>query len=96
LTNHASFRPEAVALLNARVLEGLGEHEAALAQYERAADHHVGLEAKVRYAQLLKRLGHVTQAQSLLQEVVVHAKRFNIQHQEERAWVEVARRELAA
>jgi hypothetical protein len=32
----------------------------------------------------------------LLQEVIVHSKRFNIQHLEERAWVDVARRELVA
>jgi len=30
----------------------------------------------------------------VLQEVDVHAKRFRIAHEEERAWVEIARRAL--
>jgi hypothetical protein len=92
---HASFRPDAVALVRARVLERLGEHAAALAEYERIAETYVGLEAKVRYAQLLKKLGHGTQAQSVLHDVVAHARRFKIKHEEERAWVEIARRELS-
>lgn len=96
IASHAAFRPQAVALLRARVLQALGDNDAALAQYELAAESHVGLEAKVRYAQLLKKLGYATQAQKLLHEVTVHARRFNIKHEEERAWVDVARRELSA
>jgi hypothetical protein len=96
IQQHASFRPDAIALLRARVLEGLGEAEAALAQYERVMESFVGLEAKVRYGQLLKQLGHAAQAQSVLQDVIVHATRFKIKHEEERAWVEIARRELVA
>jgi len=92
---HASFRPDAVALLRARVLEGLGEYAAALAEYECIAETYVGLEAKVRYGQLLRKLGHHTQAQSVLQDAIAHARRFKIKHEEERAWVEVARRELS-
>ena len=91
---HLSFRTDAVALLRARVLEALGQGEAALAQYERAVETYVGLEAKVRYGQLLKKLGHANHAQSVFHEVVVHAKRFRIAHEEERAWVEIARRAL--
>jgi hypothetical protein len=92
--NYASFRADAVALLRARVLEALGEHEAALTQYERVAESCVGLETRVRYGQLLKKLGYLTQAQSVLQEVVIHARRFRIAHEEERAWADIAQREL--
>src|SRR5689334_13907308 len=70
IATHPAFRPDAVMLLLARVLEGLGHNQEALAQYERAAEHQVGLEAKVRYAQLLKRMGYAAQAHSLLQEVI--------------------------
>ncbi len=96
MQKHPSFRPDAVALLRARVLEAIGEAEGALAQYERAVETYVGLEAKVRYARLLKKLGHGAHAQSVLQEVIVHAKRFQISHAEEQAWVDIARQELTA
>jgi hypothetical protein len=92
---HGKFRENDVALLHARVLEGLGEDTSALGEYERLADTAVGLEAKIRYGQLLRRLGHETQARSVFQDALVHAKRFNVKHEEEQAWVSVARKELA-
>ena len=92
---HAKFRDSDVALLRARALEGLGEDTSALDEYERLADTAVGLEAKVRYGQLLKRLGHETQARNVFEGALAHAKRFNVKHEEEQAWVGVARKELA-
>jgi hypothetical protein len=92
---HGKFRENDVALLHARALEGLGEDTSALDEYERLADTAVGLEAKVRYGQLLKRLGHETQARSVFEDVLAHAKRFNVKHEEEQVWVGVARKELA-
>jgi hypothetical protein len=92
---HGKFRENDVALLRARALEGSGEDTAALDEYERLADTAVGLEAKIRYGQLLKRLGHETQARSVFEAAVAHARRFNVKHQEEQAWVSVARTELA-
>ena len=91
---HEKFRENDVALLHARALEGLGEHTSALDEYERLADTAAGLEAKVRYGQLLKRLGHETQARSVFEAVLAHAKRFNVKHEEEQAWVSLARKEL--
>jgi hypothetical protein len=92
---HGKFRQNDVALLNARALQGLGEDTAALDEYERLADTALGLEAKVRYGQLLKRLGHETHARSIFQDALAYAKRFNVQHEDEQAWVSVARKELA-
>jgi hypothetical protein len=94
-TKHGKFRGNDVALLHARALEGLGEHTSALDEYERLADTAAGLEAKVRYGRLLKRLGHETQARSVFEAVLAHAKRFNVKHEEEQAWVSLARKELA-
>ncbi len=91
---HGKFRESDVALLHARALEGLGEGSAALDEYERLAATAVGLEAKVRYGQLLKRLGHEMQARTVFEDVLAHAKRFNVKHEEEQAWVSVARKEL--
>jgi len=92
---HGKFRQTDVALLHARALEGSGEDASALDEYERLADTAAGLEGKVRYGQLLKRLGHKTQAQTVFEDVLAHAKRFNVKHEDEQAWVGVARKELA-
>jgi hypothetical protein len=92
---HEKFRENDVALLHARALEGLGEDTSALEEYERLAETAVGLEAKIRHGQLLKRLGHETQAQRIFEDALAHAKRYNVKHEEEQAWVRVARKELA-
>ena len=92
---HGKFRENDVALLHARALEGLGEDTSALDEYERLADTALGLEAKVRYGQLLKRLGHETHARSVFQDALAHAKRFNVKHEDEQTWVSVAKKELA-
>lgn len=94
--NNRKFRENDVALLRARALEGIGDDVAALEVYEHLASAAVGLEPKVRYGQLLKRLGHEAQAQSVFQDVIEHAKRFKIKHEEERAWVSIATKELGA
>jgi hypothetical protein len=91
---HGKFRQNDVALLRARALEGLGDDTSALDEYERLAATAVGLEPKVRYGQLLKRLGHETHARSVFQDAIAHAKRFNVKHEEEQAWVSVAKKEL--
>jgi hypothetical protein len=94
-TDHPKFRAHDVALVRARALEGLGEQTAALDEYERLAGAAVGLEAKIRHGQLLKRLGYATHARSVFEQALAHAKRFNLKHDEEQVWVSVARKELA-
>jgi hypothetical protein len=92
--SHQTFRPAETGLLRARVLEALGDTSAALEHYERLAETAAGLEVKVRHAQLLKRLGHATQADVQFQTVIEHARRFNVAHEEELAWTDIARAEL--
>ena len=94
-TKHGKFRENDVALLRARALEGLGDSASALDEYERLAETAVGLEPKIRYGQLLMRLGHETQARGVFEDAIAHAKRFNMRHEEEQVWVGVARKELA-
>jgi len=62
---------------------------------ERLADAAVGLEAKIRHGQLLKRLGYAMHARNVFEQALVHAKRFKLKHEEEQAWVSVAKKELA-
>jgi hypothetical protein len=93
--NHGKFRESDVALLRARALEGLGDDTSALDEYERLAETAVGLEPRIRYGHLLKRLGHETQARAVFEDAIAHAKRFKMKHEEEQGWVGVARTELA-
>jgi hypothetical protein len=78
----------------ARTHEGLGETEQALAEYEEVAQVYIGLEAKCRYGMLLKQLGFAVQANSVFKEMLEHAKRFKVNLDTERPWIDTARRNL--
>jgi len=93
---HPAFKAQESRLLHARILEGRGREEDALREYEHLVEIYVGLEAKVRYGQLLRRLGYETQARSVFQGVVDYARRAHITHDAEREWLGVARRSLRA
>jgi hypothetical protein len=88
------YRPDEAQLLYARTLEGLGESNQALAEYEALAPVYVGLEAKCRYAMLLKQLGFSVQANSVFKEMLEHAKRFRVNMDSERPWIDAARRHV--
>ena len=93
---HPKFRQPEVKLLQAQVLEGMNQTDAALAEYEALGPVYVGLEAKTRYGLLLERLGHLRQARGIFREVLVHATRFRTNPETERQWIEVARQHLMA
>jgi hypothetical protein len=88
------FRGSEVALLRARALEGSGDTAAARAAYERLLPGFVGLEARYRYAMLLHSTGQADAARAELQQIVDHARRFRIRHEEEQEWVTAAQRML--
>jgi hypothetical protein len=88
------YRPDEARLLYARTLEGLGESNRALAEYEALAPVYVGLEAKCRYAMLLKQLGFSVQAESVFTEMLEHARRFRVNLDSERPWIDAARRHV--
>lgn len=88
-SEHAAFKPSEVRLLKARALEQT-DTAAALALYEELVPVYAGLEAKCRYATLLQSLGHQAQARGMFEEVLQHAKRFNISHDAELEWVRYA------
>lgn len=84
------YRRDEAALLRARVHEGLGRSEEALAEYEEIALVWVGLEAKFRYALLLERLGFIMQAGVAFRELLEHARRYRVNPGSERHWIELA------
>jgi hypothetical protein len=90
----ARYRPEEARLLYARTLEGLGDAKGALGEYQALQSVYVGLEAKCRYGMLLKQLGHRIQADRVFREMLEHARRFRINLDTERPWIDAARRHL--
>jgi hypothetical protein len=90
---HATFKPLEVKLLRARLLEKTDAY-AALNLYEELVPLYPGLEAKYRYGAMLSELGQTAQARSTFEELLLHARRFNIQHEGEQEWVRRARESL--
>jgi len=90
------FRSADGHLLYARCLEELGEHEAALKEYEVLARSYPGEEARFRYATLLKKHERFGDAQGVFQDMLKRA-RLAPRHyrRKEQEWLEAARRELA-
>jgi hypothetical protein len=88
-------RPTEVRLLEARLLEGRGENDAALAAYRTLIPQFVGLEARYRYGRFLMRLGKTEAAMQMFNEVVKHARRYSSAIEEEERWAEAAREAIA-
>lgn len=89
---HPRCRSDEVQLLEARVLDALGDTTRAAAIYEALRTTYVGFEAKYRYGMLLKRLGRDTEARELFAQITKNARRSALES--EREWLELARREL--
>ena len=89
------LKPYEVRLLDARVLEGRGENDAAIAVYRELIPVFVGLEARYRYGRLLARLGRQDAARQAYNEVLSHAKRFASSIEEEEQWAAAAREGLS-
>jgi hypothetical protein len=88
------LRPLEVRLLEARIHEGRGQYDAALAIFREILPLFVGLEARYRYGRLLLRLGRQEAAMEMFNEVVKHAKRFASSIEEEEYWADAARQAI--
>ena len=91
---HPRFRRDEAQLLEARVLEAIGETNRSVEIFERLRTTYVGFEAKYRYALLLKRLGRATEAAELFDFIATNARRSALESEQE--WVKLARREREA
>lgn len=90
-----SFRSHDGHLLYARAVEGSGDTDAALHEYDTLAQGYPGEEARVRYAQLLQRIARNDQARAVYEQVLRHAAASPKHYQrEQRAWVDLARKGL--
>jgi hypothetical protein len=82
-------------LLYARAKEQQGEVEQALLEYAALAAYHPGEEARCRLALLLQKLGRISEARTLFEQVVRSVERASrLYYRAERDWYEVARRNL--
>ncbi len=89
--NAPKTRPLDVRLLEARILEGRGENDAALAAYRDLIPEFVGLEARFRYARFLANIGHSEAAGHMYKEVIRHSTRFESSVEDEEQWAVAAR-----
>jgi len=91
---HPKFRRDEAQLLEARVLDALGETTRALDIYSQLRTRYVGFEAKYRYGLLLKRMGREAEANELFDYISTHARRSALESEQE--WVKLARKEREA
>jgi hypothetical protein len=82
-------------LVRARILEDSGDTEAALSEYAPLARGSAGEEARLRYALLLRKLGHHTEAKAVLEEILRHARMSPAFYRhEQKEWIGLAKKEL--
>src|SRR5213075_2016353 len=91
---HPQFRRDEAQLLEARVLEAIGETNRSVEIYERLRATYVGFEAKYRYAVFLKRLGREKEAAELFDFIANNARRSALESEQE--WVRLAQKEREA
>lgn len=89
-------RPLEVRLLEARVLEGRNQLDAALALYRDLIPQFVGQEARYRYGELLVKNGQHEAAIEVFNELLKQAKRVKSTVEGEERWVEGAKRAVRA
>jgi len=87
---HPKFRRDEAQLLEARVLEAIGETTRALEIYEQLRDRYVGFEAKYRLAVLLQRQGREREADELFDFIIKNSRRSALESEQE--WVKLARK----
>jgi hypothetical protein len=92
---HPKFRSQEVALLQARVLEMGGEHDAALAAYRALVRVYVGYEAQCRYGLLLRKLGMESDARSAFLHILHKVGRHAPVIDSEQPWIAIARKHSA-
>jgi hypothetical protein len=87
------WRPAEVALLDARVLQGMGQTQEALAALRALAATYPGEEARCRYAELLAGTGQAEAARAEYREII---RRVDLQgrvyRKAQQAWYDTARR----
>ena len=94
---HPSFRSNDAELLRARLLEALGDRDAALERYRSLSTSYPGEEARFRYGALLKQNGRFSEARAVFSDMLKRAKNApRYYRKKEKDWLDSAQRELAS
>jgi hypothetical protein len=93
-TQAPHIHPMGRRLLQARMLEGRGEDDAALGAYRALLPGFVGLEARYRYGAFLARLGQHQAANEMFDEVLIRARRLANPIESEVRWASLARQAI--
>lgn len=97
IRENPGFRSSDGHLLYARCLEELGEHDAALHEYEALARSYPGEQARFRYACLLRERQRLDEARTVFKDMLKRAKLApRYYRNKEREWLDAAQRELSA
>jgi hypothetical protein len=97
IKDHPEFRSSEGHLLYARCLEQLGEHDAALHEYEVLSRSYPGEQARFRYASLLCKRDRRDDARAVLNDMLKHARLApRYYRRKEREWLDAAKRELSS
>jgi len=95
LQAHPNYQSADGHLLYARCLEALDDQQAALKEFEAVAGYYPGAEAKVRYGQLLKRLGREHEARAVFKDLLTVAEHAPSHYRKaQKEWLSIAEREL--
>ena len=95
IKTHPDFKSAEGHLLYARALQELKETDKALEEYRVLAGYYPGLEAKCRYALMLKAAGRREEARELFDDIIRNARSFRGFYKTEKQWVDVARQEVS-
>ena len=92
---HPSFRGPEVQLIAAKALEGGGQFDDALKQYQTLADTFVGEEGRWRYGALLLRMGRTADAGEVFRRMLRNAERQPEHYREsQHEWLKLARGQM--
>ena len=95
IQHNPDFKSPDGHLLYARALEGEGNADKAFEEYRALSKYYPGAEARVRFAQMLKQRGDVSQAAAILRELLDTAELAPRHYRKaQREWLDLARREL--
>ena len=90
------IRPLDARLLEARVLQGQGETDAAIAVYRELIPNFVGMEARYRYGELLLTLGQHEAAIQMFNDILKQSRRSTTAIEDELQWVAAAKKAVAS